>query len=148
MGENIVESVSKNSGIGGAVVSEKEELERCLESMKSELADQKEHMSRMQAELQSQFSQINELKKLVEIKESLLGESQTKEANVSAELDVKRGELSTLNERLQQYETAVRDMRQRLDEKLALELSLKSDNDRLETRIGKKSSSSSYFFEK
>lgn len=122
------------SGDGGG---EREDLERRLESMKCELADKEMHMTRMQAELQAQFSQINELKKLVEIKEGLLSEAQTREATVGAELDAKRVELNGLNERLQEYETAVRDMRQRLDEKMALELSIKNDNERLEAKIGK-----------
>lgn len=108
-----------------------------MESMKCELADKEMHMARMQAELQAQFSQINELKKLVEIKEGLLSEAQMREATVGAELDAKRVELNGLNERLQEYEMAVRDMRQRLDEKMALELSIKNDNERLEAKIGK-----------
>lgn len=90
----------------------------------------------MQSELQSQFSQLNELKKLVEIKEGALSESQAKEASVCGELETKRTQLVSLNQRLAQFDEVVKDMRARLDDKMSLELALKTENERLESKIG------------
>ena len=104
--------------------------------LKRELAHKDAHMSRMQSELQSQFSQLNELKKLVEIKEGALSESQAKEASVCGELETKRTQLVSLNQRLAQFDEVVKDMRARLDDKMSLELALKTENERLESKIG------------
>lgn len=112
------------------------DVARQLELAKSRLEDKQTTITRMQTELQSQFSQLNELKKLVEIKETALSEAQCKETQLNADIEMKRGELKALNERLGQLEGAVREMRERLDEKTTLELNLKTENERLEHKIG------------
>lgn len=89
----------------------------------------------MQLELQSQFSHINELKKLIDIKETSLTEAYAKEVQLSADLESRRVELKGLNDKLEQFESGVKLMKIQLEDKMTLEFELKSENERLETKI-------------
>lgn len=130
----ITNNLTDAEKIGGG-----QEVSQTPETKQDDLAgDDNEHVERMQAELQARFSHINELRKMLEIRESALGEAQAKQATLVAELEAKRVETRALSERLVQFELGVAEMRAELGAKMTFELELRSDNERLDAKIGKK----------
>lgn len=135
-GDEKEEEKKKVAGESSNEVVRAEDDDDELAAARRELADKQGQVVRMQAELQTQFSQLNELRKLVEIKESALAEAESREANVAAELEARRTEARSLAESLRQYEERVAEMRDALDDRVKVELTLRSDAERLETKIG------------
>lgn len=103
--------------------------------LKGELDQRNEMISKMQEELQTNFSSTNELRKLLDIKETRIKELMDSEVTLNAKLTDSDSKIAELNKKVQEYDTSMKKLKDDLDFKLNLEKDLRTDRQQMTDKL-------------
>ncbi|CAF0782220.1 unnamed protein product [Brachionus calyciflorus] len=132
--DNLDKTIKKEDSNKNLTDSDKLLRDEC-NKLRAELDNKNESINKYQSELKSNFAQLNELKKMIEIKEAKYNDSIQNEAFLNRSLDDTKNKLYLLNGKLEEYEQSLANLKLELSSKVNIEAENKIENKRLNSKI-------------